>query len=421
MGWEMWIAVAALVVAIAGLVVGLLVWRALRRRTPSFANDEPAAARSEEPPGPPAVVFNPSKERDWDRIRELVAQVAGETGLPEPIWLETTVEDPGAGPAREAVARGASVVIAAGGDGTVRAVAEELAGGTVPMGLLPLGTGNLLARNLEIPLIGMRDMVTVAVTGRDRPMDLGWLRLERAEPAPGDEPAAGEAQTGSDDGAPAGSTAVVPPSPDDDAPGVRATQAGPPAEDTPAPPPVPTDSDEREHVFLVIGGMGFDAAMVGGADDELKAKIGWIAYFVGGVRHLVGRKIHATIVIGGSEESAAFHARTVLVANCGRLPGGVVLFPDAQLDDGWLDIAAIDTRGGLIGWVDLLGKVVLQGLGIRNDRLPYATGTMDFRRSQTVTVRTSQPEPVQVDGDLLGDAVAVHARVQPGGLLVRTP
>ncbi|MEE6286943.1 diacylglycerol kinase family protein [Georgenia sp. MJ173] len=396
MGWEMWIAVAALVVAIAGLVVGLLVWRALRRRTPSFANDEPAAARSEEPPGPPAVVFNPSKERDWDRIRELVAQVAGETGLPEPIWLETTVEDPGAGPAREAVARGASVVIAAGGDGTVRAVAEGLAGGTVPMGLLPLGTGNLLARNLDIPLIGMRDMVTVAVTGRDRPMDLGWLRLERAEPAPGDEPAAGEAQTGSDDGAPAGSTAV-------------------------APPPVPTGSDEREHVFLVIGGMGFDAAMVGGADDELKAKIGWIAYFVGGVRHLVGRKIHATIVIGGSEESAAFHARTVLVANCGRLPGGVVLFPDAQLDDGWLDIAAIDTRGGLIGWVDLLGKVVLQGLGIRNDRLPYATGTMDFRRSQTVTVRTSQPEPVQVDGDLLGDAVAVHARVQPGGLLVRTP
>ena len=184
---------------------------------------------------------------------------------------------------------------------------------------------------------------------------------------------------------------------------------------------VPGAEVDQEHVFLVIGGMGFDAEMVSGADDELKARIGWIAYFVAGVRHLLGRKLRATVELGDAGAGARFHARTILVANCGRLPGGVVLFPDARLDDGWLDLAAIDTRGGIIGWADLLGKVLLQGLGIRRSRLPYSTGSIEFRRAQTVTIRTDRPEQVQVDGDLLGEASVVHARVQHAGLVVRTP
>lgn len=52
---------------------------------------------------------------------------------------------------------GADVVIAAGGDGTVRCVAEVLAGTDTAMGRTPLGTGKLLARNLGI------DVVKVAV------------------------------------------------------------------------------------------------------------------------------------------------------------------------------------------------------------------------------------------------------------------
>jgi len=400
-GWEQWVAIIALVIAVAGLTVGLVAWRALRRRTPSFSQEDPEPARGERPSGPPAVVFNPSKGTDGARLRALVTEVAAESGLAEPLWLETTVEDPGGGQVRHALEQGASVVIAAGGDGTVRAVAEGLAGTGTPMGVLPLGTGNLLARNLDLPLTGYRDMVTTALTGRDREMDLGWLRIERP-------PAASEPEDDVYRGEP-GRTEVAPtPSDDSQAPEVRAGE-------------VPGTELDKEHVFLVIGGMGFDAAMVGGAPDELKARIGWVAYFVGGVRHLLGRKIHATLELGDSERSDAFHARTVLIANCGRLPGGVVLFPDAQLDDGWLDIAAIDTRGGIIGWADLLRKVVLQGLGVRRDPLPYSTGTIEFRRAHTLTIRTEEPEHVQVDGDLLGEASVVHARVQHGGLVVRTP
>ncbi len=401
MGWEQWVAVIALVVAVAGLVVGLAVWRALQRRTPSFSHDDPPAPKPEVPSGPPAVVFNPSKGADGEQLRALVAQVAAESGLTEPLWLETTVEDPGGGQVRTALEKGASVVIAAGGDGTVRAVAEGLAGTGTPMGIMPMGTGNLLARNLDLPLSGHRDMAVAALTGRNRAMDLGWLRLEKPSAAtePEDDVYSGEP----------GRTEVAPtPSDDSQAPDVRAGE-------------VPGAELEKEHVFLVIGGMGFDAAMVGGADDELKARIGWIAYFVGGVKHLLGRKMRATLELGDSSETSTFQARTVLIANCGRLPGGVVLFPDAQLDDGWLDVAAIDTRGGIIGWADLLRKVVLQGVGVRRDPLPYSTGTIDFRRAQTLTIRTEEPESVQVDGDLLGEAAVVHARVEPGGLVVRTP
>ena len=415
MDWQTWVALAALALAVVALAVGVLTWRALKARPASFVAFDTPVSPELPSTGPPAIVYNPSKDRDWDHIRSIVDQVAGEAGLSEPLWLETTVADPGTGMAREAVRRGAGVVVAAGGDGTVRAVAEGLAGGTVPMAVMPLGTGNLLARNLDIPVLGLRDMVTVALTGRNRPMDVGWLRLERP-PGPTDD----DGERGDDDATP--TTAAVP----DDAP---ATDEALALDEPPAPPSAGAEDaddtagpdEEREHLFLVIGGMGFDAAMVGGVDDELKARIGWIAYFVGGVRHLVGRKLRGRITLGGGEESDAFNARTVLIANCGRLPGGVVLLPDAQLDDGWLDIATIDTRGGLIGWADLLGRVVLQGLGIRNDRLPYGTGSLDFRRSRTVSVRTAQPEQVQVDGDLLGDAIAVHARLQHHGLVVRTP
>ena len=239
-----------------------------------------------------------------------------------------------------------------------------------------------------------------ALTGRSRSMDLGWLRLERPPAAerPDDDVYREE---------PGRTEVTATPSEDSSAPEVTAGE-------------VPGAELDKEHVFLVIGGMGFDAAMVSGADDELKARIGWIAYFVAGVKHLRGRKIHATVELGDSP-SAQVQARTILVANCGRLPGGVVLFPDARLDDGWLDVGAIDTRGGIIGWADLLRKVTLQGLGFRRDPLPYSTGTIDFRRAQTLTIRTDRPEPVQVDGDLLGEANVVHARVQHAGLFVRTP
>ena len=73
-----------------------------------------------------AIIVNPAKPVDID-VRGLVAKHCVENGWGEPMWFETTKEDPGVGQAKEALAQGADIVIAAGGDGTVRLRKDDIA------------------------------------------------------------------------------------------------------------------------------------------------------------------------------------------------------------------------------------------------------------------------------------------------------
>jgi diacylglycerol kinase family enzyme len=119
-----------------------------------------------------ALVLNPVKVEDPDALVDLVRRTGADRGWADPLVLTTTEEDPGTSMAREALDRGADVVLAAGGDGTVRAVAQSLAGTGVPLGIVPAGTGNLLARNLELPL-DRDEAVAVALGPGRRTLDLG--------------------------------------------------------------------------------------------------------------------------------------------------------------------------------------------------------------------------------------------------------
>ncbi len=83
--------------------------------------------------------------------------------------------------AEDAAIAGAEMVIVCGGDGTVRTVCAELAGTGISVGVIPAGTGNLLARNLGIPLY-LQAAIDVALHGpgpRDRPRE-GRRRRDRA-------------------------------------------------------------------------------------------------------------------------------------------------------------------------------------------------------------------------------------------------
>lgn len=386
------LAIVALVLAVLALVVAVTSYADARAVVASPPPRAPRPAPRESarldddgrplPPGPAAFVVNPTRVSDLAELEALARSVSSELGLPDPIVLTTTVEDPGVGQAREALARGASVVVVAGGDGTVRAVATAMAGSDVPMALLPLGTGNLLARNLDIPVGELHPLVTAALSGPERVIDVGWMRL-----VPPREPGSGEPGGGEPDGDGRGGDVVG------------------------------NEGASHEHLFLVMAGTGFDARMVAGADDGLKRRVGWLAYFVVGARHLYARRTRLAMRIGNGQWQS-FRLRTLLFANCGRLPAGLVLLPAAEIDDGYLDIAAIDTRGGILGWVSLFWRVVWQGLGFRGRRGPDIS-QIRFWRGRTVGVRLEQPEQVQVDGDLVGEAVELRVRVQAGALRVR--
>ncbi len=119
-----------------------------------------------------AVVVNPTKLDDDEAFRKSVRRVMDDHGWDEPLWLETTAEDPGRGQAGSAVSAGASLVLACGGDGTVTACAEGVAGSGVPLAVIPMGTGNLLARNLGLPM-GLAEALAVALAGVRQPVDTG--------------------------------------------------------------------------------------------------------------------------------------------------------------------------------------------------------------------------------------------------------
>ena len=376
MTWESWLAIAALLVALSALFLALSNRQAIATRLAKSSEHGQWALEHDADnvrSKPVVVIYNPVKNINVPTFKALVERMAAEAGYQDVRFSETTVEEPGSSQAKQAVSDGAGLVIAAGGDGTVRAVAAGLAKSGTALGIVALGTGNLLARNLDLPISSTEAMVRTALTGGTHAMDVGFLQ---ADPLTESE-------------------LLVLANEDPDALSVP----------------------DGDHAFAVIAGLGFDAAMVGDADAELKSKIGWVAYVASAVRNLTATKIHAKITAGAGHE-VPIDARSIMFANCGKLPGGVVLAPDARLDDGWIDLVVIDTKGGLVGWADLVRRMGLAGMGVTNDGLPM-TGMIDLRKTSRASVVTESPARVQVDGDVLGYASTVRARVEPGGLLVR--
>ncbi|MGH3171888.1 MAG: diacylglycerol/lipid kinase family protein [Trebonia sp.] len=212
-------------------------------------------------------------------------------------FVVTDKAQAGVDAARDAAARGVDLVVAVGGDGTVRGCAEGLADSPVPLGIVPLGTANLLARTLGIP--------------------------------PHPEPALGVALPGgrgSGSGTGSGKSADR-----------RIDLA--------------TADDEP---FTAMAGMGLDAVVV--AATKLKHRLGWLAYAVSGAAHLASSPATFTIRLDNGKPFER-KAQSVVVGNSGLLPGGFTLLPDARLDDGLLDVGILSPHGPL-GWPKVAARVL---------------------------------------------------------------
>ncbi|WP_435881741.1 diacylglycerol kinase family protein [Streptomyces parvus] len=144
-------------------------------RPPADAMDI-AVAAAEERPAPAqkqiTVIVNPTvtDEATQEQLRLVLAQ----HGYRDTPFVATTAEDTGGGQTAEALRAGTELIVVCGGDGTVRAVADALAGTNVPLVLVPSGTGNLLARHLHLPL-GPAEALAAGLTGEPRALDLGRI------------------------------------------------------------------------------------------------------------------------------------------------------------------------------------------------------------------------------------------------------
>ncbi|MGN9809874.1 diacylglycerol/lipid kinase family protein [Micromonospora sp. BQ11] len=287
-----------------------------------------------------AVVVNPVKVADLDELRRTVDDVLAAAGWAEPLWFETTVEDPGRGQAEEAVQAGVDVVFACGGDGTVMACVSALVGTDVALAILPQGTGNLLAANLGLSN-DLAAGLEVAVERGRRLLDVGQV---------------------------------------------------------------------EEHHFAVMAGMGFDAQMLAATSETTKKRIGWPAYVVGAARHLRDRPMRVSIRID-DQQPMRRRARSVLVANVGRLQGGVTLLTEAEPDDGYLDVAVLTPRT-LRHWL-ALGWAVAR----RQGRVPG----MEVFRARRVEITSNRAQPRELDGDLIAPGRVLKVEIRRRALWLCVP
>lgn len=297
------------VCAVVGTIVALVAWRKARDRAKraeavnrdlseqlTQAYELPQVTSTLGVPNRVALVYNPSKSAS-DQALPLVAQACGLFGLSKPKFYETTLEDSGLSAVQQAVDDGAQLVLIAGGDGTVRAAAKVLVNTDVQMAIIPTGTGNLLARNLNLPFNNVQECIYIAFNGKVRPIDVVSLDV------------------------------------------------------------VYEDDTQDNLVSAVIAGAGFDAEIMHSTSDRLKAAAGWLAYTEAGVRKLRG-KHHTVTVIPQGGEAKKFRVRSAMIANCGILTGGINMVPEAVIDDGLLDVALLDPRN-LVDWLQVAAAALV--------------------------------------------------------------
>ena len=373
------------------------------------------------------VVVNPSKPRATAAVRSLLEGELREAGYAGPVWLETSVSEPGTMQARLALAAGASLVVAAGGDGTVRSVAAGLAGTGAQMGIVPLGTANLAARNLGVPVGDARAAARVVAHGVDLPADLAWVRTEPwSDPGalpdptpPGDPRGRADSAAAPPDSPPAAADPAD--SRQLSAEAARAVRTIQRATRRPHQWTRPTLGDE--HACMVVAGIGFDAGLVASTRPALKARVGWGAYALAAMENLGSPRMDLVLSLldeAGARRVERLRARNLLVANGGRLPAGITLLPQARTDDGLLDVAAIDTVAGLAGWSSL-ARQVLPPYAAHYSESGRSLGRVVLRRGGEVAVQLSAPALVEVDGDLLAPTQSMRVRIDPGALLIRRP
>jgi diacylglycerol kinase family enzyme len=310
------------------------------------------------------LLVNPaaSRLRDPARRGRLVAAVhaAPHLGGPSIDVVEAAEPSELVAAARAGLAAGAERIIVAGGDGTVVAVVSALAGSGMPIAVLPGGTGNILAGSVGIrgPMERVPELLR---RSRVRSIDVGAARW-----GAGDDVAATRGETRS------------------------------------------------SRLFGVGAGIGFDARVMAATTADQKRRLGRLSYFAVAVPHgLAIRNVACRLTVDG--RTFETEAAVVLVVNCGELvPGRLRPLRPIVPDDGLLDVIVVragNPLAGIHGVIAALVEPVSSG----------GPGGPAWRTlAREIRIETAEPEPVQVDGDAVGEG-PLTAGLLPVPALILVP
>ena len=320
------------------------------------------------------IILNPNASRmrkqggRSELLDELRAALTRRDGRP-PDFIETALQAQTRPAVEAAIREGAAAVVGVGGDGTLREIAAALAGTGVPMGIVPAGTGNLLAGIVGIPA-SMPAAVAAIETTQPRTIDLGAVTLSLVA------------------------------GPEADAAAAPGEHAGPPG--------------EQQAVFAIGCGAGFDARVMATTPGHLKQRLGRAAYFAQAIR--LAARIDAVpyrLTVDG--EIIEVEASIALVTNMGQLvPGAIGPRLPIDFDDGLLDLIVVGARGPLAGVRGLADQLFRTSLG-------GGSGSDSLRlQCRSVKVEADRAEPLQVDGDPVGWG-SLEASILPAALDVLVP
>ncbi|MEU1427929.1 YegS/Rv2252/BmrU family lipid kinase [Nocardia sp. NPDC005746] len=271
-----------------------------------------------------------------------VTEILGDSAAESERLVRKALADPDARP---------DAVVAAGGDGLVGVVLQALVGTGVPLGLIPGGTGNDLARELGVPDDTAAAVATI-LDGRTRAIDLGTVE---------------------------------------------------------------TEESGRAIWFATVTGTGLDARVTLRAN-ALRWPNGPMRYTVAALLELAGKlAVPYRIELTGSPDHPdgtvlELDAVMVAVGNTRTYGGGMLITPDAQIDDGLLDLTVV----GAMSRLEMLRLLPTLSSGKRIDH-PAAV------QYQAREIRLTAPgAPATADGDPAGLLPALF-RAHPGALDVLVP
>lgn len=236
------------------------------------------------------IIYNPMSGRPGRRAENVseMTRLLSQRGI-ESDARATSGPDHAARLAKEALGEGAGIIVSYGGDGTLNEVIQEMAGADTSLAVWPGGTSNVVARDLGVPfrIEQIADMIAARKTRR--------IALGLARGVGGRGSGAGE----------------------------HGSQ------------PLSPNSQPLPRYFLMMAGIGLDASIARAVNKKLKRRTGEFAYWLAGIKHFfVWNGEPFTIEVDGR----CFESTFALVGNGKGYGGGMLITPNARLEDPWFEI-----------------------------------------------------------------------------------